>query len=64
MQIWQVFWDSFRGYARYFFGEFTNLHVHNYLYWLVGLSLLVYSLELLRPFLFSSRGRRTGSTIR
>ena len=50
MQIWQLLWDSFRDYARYFFGELANWHVHNYLYWLIGLSLLVYGLELLRPW--------------
>jgi hypothetical protein len=45
-----VFWNSFSGYARYFFHEVMHPHWGNYFYWLLAISLLVYVLELLFPW--------------
>jgi sterol desaturase/sphingolipid hydroxylase (fatty acid hydroxylase superfamily) len=45
-----IFLKSFKGYANYFVHEVMNPHWGNYFYWLIGLSLLVYSLELLFPW--------------
>lgn len=50
VEIWNVFEEAFRGYASYFWGEFSSWRVDNYLLWLVGLSLMVYGLELGWPW--------------
>lgn len=42
--------SSFLGYGRYLLNEPFRLAWDNYLYWLIGLSLLVYGLELLFPW--------------
>ncbi len=41
---------SFFDYANYLYFELSNLSWHNYLYWLIGLSLLVWLIELLFPW--------------
>ena len=47
---WQIFLDGYRGYARYLADEVTRPHWGNYFYWLVGLSLAVFAIELLAPW--------------
>lgn len=47
---WQIFSESFKGYAIYLWHEVFHPHWGNYFYWLIGLSLLVYTLELLFPW--------------
>lgn len=42
--------ESYQGYASYLWREITNPSWHNYFYWLVGVSLFFYGLELLRPW--------------
>jgi len=37
---------SYQGYARYVWHEVTHPHARNFVYWLIGLSLAVYALEL------------------
>ncbi|MBL7827706.1 MAG: sterol desaturase family protein [Saprospiraceae bacterium] len=45
-----LFKESFTGYANYLWHEVLNPHWGNYFYWLIGISLLVYSLELMFPW--------------
>ena len=49
-RYWQIFIDGYTGYANYFWNEITRPGVGNYLYWLIGVSLLFFALELLRPW--------------
>jgi len=50
MHYWQVFLENLLGYARYLGGELLHPHLGNYLYWLIGISLVVYGLELAAPW--------------
>jgi len=45
-----VFADTFAGYASYLWHEVSTPHWGNYFYWLIGISSLVYALELLAPW--------------
>ncbi len=45
-----IFSDAFIGYARWLAHETTHPHLHNYVYWLLGVSLVVFGLELVRPW--------------
>ena len=45
-----IFIDSFSNYANYFWNEVTNVHLGNYFYWLIGISLFFWSLEILVPW--------------
>ncbi len=47
---WDLFINSFTGYASYLFHEVLHPHWGNYFYWLIGISLLVYALERLFPW--------------
>lgn len=47
---WGVFRDNFIGYAHYFFESILHPGWGNYFYWLIGISMLVYMLELLFPW--------------
>lgn len=47
---WQEFVTSFEGYAQYLGHEVLNPHWGNYFYWLIGISALVYALEVLFPW--------------
>ena len=47
---WQIFVDGYRGYARYLADEVTRPHWGNYFYWLIGLSLAVFLIEILAPW--------------
>ncbi|WP_192345841.1 sterol desaturase family protein [Algoriphagus sp. Y33] len=42
--------DGYYGYWNYFIGEILNPSWHNYFYWLVGVSLAIYGLEVLFPW--------------
>ncbi|WP_057939239.1 sterol desaturase family protein [Algoriphagus resistens] len=42
--------DGYYGYWNYFIGEILHPSWHNYFYWLVGASLVVYGLEILFPW--------------
>ena len=55
---WQTFVSSFRGYARYVGHEVLNPHWGNYFYWLIGISIAVYLLELLFPWRKNQRAVR------
>lgn len=49
-QYWNIFINSFTGYASYLLHEVLNPHWGNYFYWLIGISLVVYALERLFPW--------------
>src|SRR5690606_5070448 len=42
--------DGYYGYANYLFNEIIHPSWHNYFYWLVGASLVIWILELLFPW--------------
>ena len=46
----EVFRQSFEGYERYLWSEIVYPHWGNYLYWLIAISLAVYTLELVFPW--------------
>ncbi|MFM7329466.1 MAG: sterol desaturase family protein [Bacteroidota bacterium] len=48
--LFQTFIGGYTGYAGYLWQEITNPGWHNYFYWLIGLSLLVWMLELAFPW--------------
>ncbi|MEZ4894414.1 MAG: sterol desaturase family protein [Saprospiraceae bacterium] len=50
MEYWQIFQNSFEGYARYLWHEISTPHWSNYFYWLIAISVLVYLLELAFPW--------------
>ena len=41
---------SYSDYAHYLWGEVTTPSWHNYVYWLIGISLVFFAIELLRPW--------------
>jgi sterol desaturase/sphingolipid hydroxylase (fatty acid hydroxylase superfamily) len=49
-QYWQVMVDAYTGYAHYLVHELLYPSWHNYFYWLLGLSLLVWLLEIIFPW--------------
>lgn len=49
-KYWKITVDSFTGYWNYLFNEVSEPGIHNYFYWLVGLSLLAWALELALPW--------------
>ncbi|HMZ73951.1 MAG TPA: sterol desaturase family protein [Saprospiraceae bacterium] len=46
----KIIWDSYYGYANYLKNEFLYPSWHNYLYWLIGISLIVWLLEIIIPW--------------
>ncbi|MFC2085588.1 sterol desaturase family protein [Bacteroidota bacterium] len=42
--------NAYSGYARYLWSELTHPHLTNYVYWLTGVSLVFFALELIRPW--------------
>ena len=46
----QIFRDGYTGYANYLWQEITNPHWKNYFYWLIGVSLFFFALEILKPW--------------
>lgn len=49
-KYWELFLKSFSDYANYLYFELFNVSWHNYLYWLIGLSLVVWAIELAFPW--------------
>ena len=45
-----IFWNGYKNYAAYLWQEITNPSWHNYFYWLIGVSLLFFFLEVLIPW--------------
>jgi sterol desaturase/sphingolipid hydroxylase (fatty acid hydroxylase superfamily) len=50
MEYIDIFISSFKDYARYVGNEVFNPHWGNYLYWLIGISVFFYALELTMPW--------------
>lgn len=50
MRYLQTFLEGYWGYANYLFNEILHPSWHNYFYWLLGLSLVVWSLEIMFPW--------------
>ena len=46
----EIFLNGYRGYANYLWKEVMHPHWGNYFYWLIGISIVVYGLELLFPW--------------
>ncbi len=46
----QIFLDGYRGYAGYLWSEVTTPGPYNYFYWLIGVSLVFFVLELVMPW--------------
>ncbi len=42
--------NGYKGYANYLWGEITHPSWHNYFYWLIGISLVFFVLELIKPW--------------
>ena len=49
-KYYQVFIDGYVGYANYLWNEITHPHLKNYFYWLIGVSLFFFALELIKPW--------------
>ena len=49
-RYWDIFVGSYRGYANYLWKEITNPNWHSYFYWLIGVSLLFFVLEVVIPW--------------
>lgn len=50
MKYWEIFLNNFNGYANYLWYSVLHPHWDNFFYWLIGISLAVYALELLFPW--------------
>ncbi len=46
----EIFLSGYESYARYLWYELAHPHWKNYVYWLIGVSLLFFVLELIRPW--------------
>ena len=46
----EIFIQGYKNYANYFWNELTNPNWHNYFYWLLGVSLLFFVLEIIAPW--------------
>ncbi len=49
-ELWQIFVEAYKGYAAYLWHEITHPGPRNYFYWLIGVSLFFFALEILRPW--------------
>lgn len=45
-----VFINGYKGYAAYLWSEITNPSWHNYFYWLIGVSLFFFFIEIVKPW--------------
>ncbi|MDH3708937.1 MAG: sterol desaturase family protein [Cyclobacteriaceae bacterium] len=46
----EIFINGYKGYASYLWNEITNPGWHSYFYWLIGVSLFFFLLEILKPW--------------
>ena len=49
-KYWNLFISSFTDYGGYLWREVLNPHLGNYFYWLIGLSLFFWLLEIVAPW--------------
>ena len=59
-KYWNIVQNAFTGYWNYLIGEITTPAWNNYFYWLIGLSLLVFLLEIVVPWRRDQRVLRRG----
>jgi len=45
-----IIMNAYHGYANYLLNEISHVHVKNYFYWLIGISLFFFLLELIKPW--------------
>lgn len=50
MDILEIITNAYTGYARYLWNEITHPSWHNYFYWLIGLSVVVWVFEIIIPW--------------
>ena len=50
MNLWEIFVSGYKNYANYLWYEITHPNWHNYFYWLIGVSLFFFVIELARPW--------------
>jgi sterol desaturase/sphingolipid hydroxylase (fatty acid hydroxylase superfamily) len=50
MEYYNIFMTGLKGYASYFMQEVLHPHWGNFFYWLIGISIVVYALELAFPW--------------
>lgn len=50
MKYIETFWNGYAGYFNYLYNEILHPSWHNYFYWLIALSLIVWSLEIMFPW--------------
>ena len=46
----EVFINGYHGYANYLWQEISHPHLKNYFYWLIGVSVFFFALELIKPW--------------
>jgi len=49
-KYWEIFVNGYAGYANYLWNEIGHPHLKNYFYWLIGVSLFFFLLEVLNPW--------------
>lgn len=49
-RYFKIFLNGYQGYAAYLWQEITHPHWHNYFYWLIGVSLFFFLLEIIKPW--------------
>lgn len=49
-KYWELFVTAYQGYARYLWHEITHPSWHNYFYWLIGVSIFFFLLEITIPW--------------
>ncbi len=49
-KYWNIVTDAYTGYANYLWQEVTQPSWHNYFYWLLGVSVFFFLLEIIRPW--------------
>ncbi len=50
IEYWNEFVEGYKGYANYLWYEITHPGWHNYFYWLLGVSLFFFALEIFKPW--------------
>jgi sterol desaturase/sphingolipid hydroxylase (fatty acid hydroxylase superfamily) len=50
MEYYNIFMTGLKGYASYFMQEVLHPHWGNFFYWLIGISIVVYALEMVFPW--------------
>jgi len=46
----EIFTNGYKGYANYLWQEITQISLHNYFYWLIGVSVFFFLVEMVKPW--------------